>query len=330
MYCTNCGKELPSTDARFCMECGTAVETEPICSKCGSVLPYFVKYCPKCGEKTKGLVFDKLVFWNAKFDKLKLLNIYAPYIYMESACCQHVILQNIRGLDSVDIKHELKSLIIKDCNDLKKLYVTNKLTSLELSGCSVTKLSCSHRIGLTSLKLSRCSALEEFTCPVNQLTSLDFSSCNALCYIECCLNKLTSLDVSKNTMLIELSCYKNKLTSLDVSNNTALTKLSCHGNKLTSLDVNNNIMLTRLVCSDNQLTVLNIVGCKLNVLNCKNNQLTILDLRGNYQTPDAGQCILDCSNNPLEKIVLSRHNYIPDFIIEELISEYGDIITYVD
>ena len=105
MYCTNCGKELPSTDARFCMECGTAVETEPICSKCGSVLPYFVKYCPKCGEKTKGLVFDNLVFWNAKFDKLKLLNIYAPYIYMESACCQHVILQNIHKAELDNSKY---------------------------------------------------------------------------------------------------------------------------------------------------------------------------------------------------------------------------------
>ena len=114
MYCTNCGKELPSTDARFCIECGTAVETEPICSKCGCVLPYFVRYCPKCGEKTKGLVFDKLVFLNTKFDKLKLFNIYTQHIDIEKTCCQHIILQNIHNAELNRSKYVF--IIVKSMN----------------------------------------------------------------------------------------------------------------------------------------------------------------------------------------------------------------------
>lgn len=345
MYCTNCGKELPSSDARFCMECGTAVETEPICSKCGSVLPYFVKYCPKCGEKTKGLVFDRLIFYNSKFDTLKLLNIYTQDIYLNKGCCQHVFLENIKGLTSINIHCELKSLIIKGCNDLDRLFFYYKLTSLKLYKCSVTLLSCPRveltsldlsgsifktlaceHNQLTSLNLSRCSVLEKLECYCNQLTSLDFSNNIALQIIDCAYNKLTALDVNKNTALTSLDCGNNQLTSLDVSKNTALTVLKCWVNKLTTLDVSNNTVLTELYCNGNQLTSLDVSNnTALRILMCSKNQLTILDLRNN-----ADLIWLRCGKNPLRKIILYKYHKIEKHFIYAIKEEYGDIIEYID
>ena len=299
MYCTNCGKELPSTDARVCLECGTAVET-------GFYLTYIPEYCPKCGEKTKGLVFDCLALYNPKFDKLKLLNIYTKHICIEKGCCQHIILQNIKGpasLYSIDIRCELKSLIIKDC-DIEWLHCFYKLASLDLSGCSALKKLKCNKVELTSLDLSG-SILEELECGQNHLTSLDLSRCSILKKLECDYNHLTSLDFSNNITLQIINCAYNKLATLDVSNNMALTELYCDGNQLTSLDVSNNTALRILMCSENQLT--------------------ILDLRNN-----ADLIWLNCRENPLRKIILYKYHKIEKHFIYAIKEKYGDIIEYVE
>ena len=50
MQCPRCQFENSSTDAKFCVECGTRMNA--ICSKCETGLPAGAKFCPECGEPT--------------------------------------------------------------------------------------------------------------------------------------------------------------------------------------------------------------------------------------------------------------------------------------
>jgi len=45
--CKNCGAEL-APNAKFCLECGTKVETGITCPHCGAAVPGG-KFCPECG-----------------------------------------------------------------------------------------------------------------------------------------------------------------------------------------------------------------------------------------------------------------------------------------
>lgn len=69
-YCLNCGKELPA-GAKFCAECGTAVDATSNssstqrkivydgeihkCPNCGEILSSFVTNCPVCGYELRAL-----------------------------------------------------------------------------------------------------------------------------------------------------------------------------------------------------------------------------------------------------------------------------------
>ena len=179
-------------------------------------------------------------------------------------------------------QEKLTSLDVSGCTALTSLDCRdNQLTSLDVSkNTALTELNCGIN-KLTSLDLSKNSALTSLDCSWNQLTSLDLSKNTALNKIACYSNQLISLDVSKNTALIDLSCSNNQLTSLDVSKNTALTKLWCSNNQLTSLDVSKNTALIELYCDKNQLTSLNVSGCTaLTTLYCPENQLTSLNVSG--------------------------------------------------
>ncbi len=125
----------------------------------------------------------------------------------------------------------------------------------------------------------------------------------ALTYLDCSFNQLTSLNVGFNFALTYLDCSFNQLTSLDLSNNTALTDLNCIYNQLTSLDLSNNTALTDLYCFYNQLTS--------------------LDLSNNTALTD-----LNCNGNQLKKIILPSNHSLDDYVIQEIISVYGDIIEY--
>lgn len=48
--CVKCGHDLPLT-AKFCSECGTAVETDKYCPECGSKVTASAKFCGNCGKK---------------------------------------------------------------------------------------------------------------------------------------------------------------------------------------------------------------------------------------------------------------------------------------
>ncbi|MGO4256379.1 adenylate/guanylate cyclase domain-containing protein [Marmoricola sp. RAF53] len=47
--CPACGTPDQSDGAKFCLECGNALEADPTCSGCGAELPPTGKFCPGCG-----------------------------------------------------------------------------------------------------------------------------------------------------------------------------------------------------------------------------------------------------------------------------------------
>ena len=160
--------------------------------------------------------------------------------------------------------------------------------------------------GITNMdEISYFSALKYLDCSFNQLTSLNVTGCTALEYLDCSDNQITSLNVTGCTALEYLNCSFNQLTSLNVTGCTALKELYCYSNQLSTLDVKQCVALTYLDCMRNQLSTLNLV----------------------HNTALTG---LDCNWNPLEKIILSRYHMISEDDIQAIISEYGDIIEYVD
>ena len=176
-----------------------------------------------------------------------------------------------------------------------------RLTSLDVSGCTaLTTLDC-YESQLTSLNVSGCTALTTLRCWENQLTSLDVSGCTALTTLTCYNNQLTSLNAFGCTSLTSLQCRDNKLTNLNLSGCTALTTLDCNNNKLTSLNVSGCTSLTTLTCYSNQLTSLNAFGCTaLTSLQCRDNKLTNLDLSG-----CTALTTLNCYINKLTSLNLS-------------------------
>ena len=60
MMCKNCGNELVE-GAKFCMECGTKVETELVCAECGMKLPLNAKFCMECGTKVESAESNTVV-----------------------------------------------------------------------------------------------------------------------------------------------------------------------------------------------------------------------------------------------------------------------------
>ena len=179
---------------------------------------------------------------------------------------------------------------------------SNRLTSLDVSGCTELKGLICYNNQLAELDVSENAALVELNCLNNDLTSLDVSDCTELTYLDCSDNRLTSLDVSKNTELGWLNCSENQLRSLEVSKNTALGSLYCSGNRLTSLDLSQNTNLKSLYCSENQLTSLDLSkNTKLNQLYCSGNRLTSLDVSKNTELG-----WLYCSANQLTSLDVSK------------------------
>ena len=182
------------------------------------------------------------------------------------------------NLDNNNLTGEISQTFPADV----KIYLScgyNKLSSIDVSGCTaLTRLSCSNN-PLTSLDITDCTALTHLYCANNQLTSLDTSGCAALYWIFCEYNSLAFVNVSGCTALNNLICHNNQLTTLDVSGCSALDNIGCSNNQLTSLDVSDCTALTHLSCSNNQLTSLDVSGCvALYYLDCNSNQLTSLDV----------------------------------------------------
>ena len=180
---------------------------------------------------------------------------------------------------------------------------SNRLTSLDVSGCTELKGLICYNNQLAELDVSENAALVELNCLNNDLTSLDVSGCTELKGLICYNNQLAELDVSENAALVELNCLNNDLTSLDVSDCTALTYLDCSDNRLTSLDVSKNTELGWLNCSENQLRSLDVSkNTALGSLYCSGNRLTSLDLSQNTNLKS-----LYCSENQLTSLDVSKN-----------------------
>lgn len=128
-------------------------------------------------------------------------------------------------------------ILVKDVKSISHMNIVGiddtvgELTSLKGIEyfTSLSWLDCSNN-KLTSLDVSGCTFLSGMNCNDNELTSLDVSGCTMLDYLNCSENKLTSLDISSCTMLDNLLCFSNQLTSLDIRNNKLLENLRCHDN----------------------------------------------------------------------------------------------------
>ncbi len=201
-------------------------------------------------------------------------------------------------------KNKLTNLDVSGCTTLTTLECfLNQLTTLDLShNTALTDLTCGQN-ELTELNISGCTALTTLGCENNQLTNLDVSGCTALTTLECEENQLKTLHLSGCAALTTLECYTNQLTSLDVSGCAALTMLECYNNQLTNFSASNCTALAMLSCWQNQLITLDVSSCTALIsLECEKNQLTSLNVSG-----CAALNILYCYSNQLTTLDLSKN-----------------------
>lgn len=50
ILCRHCQAHIPA-GSKFCLQCGSKVETAASCTSCGQALPADAKFCPSCGAK---------------------------------------------------------------------------------------------------------------------------------------------------------------------------------------------------------------------------------------------------------------------------------------
>ena len=147
--------------------------------------------------------------------------------------------------------NKFTSLDILNKPNLKTLCLKNN-TLLTYLGCYNNKL--------TNLELDGCTALSTLFCSHNQLNSLNIQGLTALSNLDCRENGLTSLNVSGNSNLTTLMCMQNELASLNVQGLTKLKSLHCDNNKLTSLNVQGLNALTALQLDMNRINASNMAS----------------------------------------------------------------------
>ena len=219
-------------------------------------------------------------------------------------------------------------------NSIEELNVT-RLKRLRFLHCQCNELS--------QLDLSSGFMLEELHLANNHLKNLDVKHSPRLDMLICYGNEIESLDLSELNRLMALRCENNKISSLQVDHLGDLTVLRCGSNPIEQLDVSKNKKLQQLfiensaikhidVSTLDDLRVLNLSGCgisqldlsgnpALHVLYANNNEFTQLSLTqqpelekvevmGNkLQSLSISAPILSdlrCSNNPLQKIDLTK------------------------
>ena len=187
--------------------------------------PMVVEDIPIDAEHFPDDVFRDYISKNIDIDKNGILSVQE----IENTTVIDVRNRSIYSLEGIEYFTQLQTLYC----------FSNKLTTLDLSGCpSLEALACGSN-QLTTLDLSGCSSLRTVSCPYNRLTSLDVSSCSSLEYLACYRNRLASLDVSSCSSLQTLYCSDNQLTTLDLSGCSSLRTLYCHNNPLTTLNLSN-------------------------------------------------------------------------------------------
>lgn len=219
-------------------------------------------------------------------------------------------------------------------NSIEELNIT-RLKRLRFLHCQSNELS--------QLNLSSGFMLEELHLANNHLKSLEVKHSPRLDMLICYGNEIESLDLSELNRLIALRCENNKISSLQIDHLGELTVLRCGGNPIEQLNVSKNKKLQQLfiensaikhldVSTLDDLRVLNLNDCgisqidlsgnsALHVLYANNNEFTQLTLTqqpelekvevmGNkLQSLSISAPILSdlrCSNNPLQKIDLTK------------------------
>ena len=219
-------------------------------------------------------------------------------------------------------------------NSIEELNIT-QLKRLRFLHCQSNELS--------QLNLSSGFMLEELHLANNHLKSLEVKHSPRLDMLICYGNEIGSLDLSELNRLIALRCENNKISSLQIDHLGELTVLRCGGNPIEQLDVSKNKKLQQLfiensaikhldVSTLDDLRVLNLNDCgisqidlsdnlALHVLYANNNELTQLSLTqqpelekvevmdNKLQSLSISAPILTdlrCSNNPLQKIDLTK------------------------
>lgn len=219
-------------------------------------------------------------------------------------------------------------------NSIEELNIT-RLKRLRFLHCQSNELS--------QLNLSSGFMLEELHLANNHLKSLEVKHSPRLDMLICYGNEIGSLDLSELNRLMALRCENNKISSLQIDHLGELTVLRCGGNPIEQLNVSKNKKLQQLfiensaikhldVSTLDDLRVLNLNDCgisqidlsgnsALHVLYANNNEFTQLSLTqqpelekvevmGNkLQSLSISAPILTdlrCSNNPLQKIDLTK------------------------
>ncbi|MBE5900784.1 MAG: leucine-rich repeat domain-containing protein [Lachnospiraceae bacterium] len=237
--------------------------------------------------------------------------------------------------------NKITNLDVSGCTKLQMLYCEgNELTNLDASGCTnLEYLECPNN-HLTNLNVSGCTKLVALHCGGNQLRNLDVNSCMNLEHLDCRINQLTKLDVSKNTKLSTLYCHQNQITELNISGCAKLEYLVCENNQLTNLDVSGCTNLESLDCGNNQLTNLDVNGCTmLQSLFCAGNQITNLDVsgcanlvggdygkygdNGSTEPDDEDNASTESAGTPIQSVSVDKAHF-PDDRFREYVSSTFD------
>ena len=115
------------------------------------------------------------------------------------------LLEQDYGSDGVLTETEIAEITYMDVSGagIENLKGIGYFKGLEYLGCTDNKL--------TSLDVSGCSNLRMLYCSINKLTSLNVSGCSMLNWLYCNDNQLTSLDMSGCPELSLLYVYQNKI-----------------------------------------------------------------------------------------------------------------------
>lgn len=183
----------------------------------------------------------------------------------------------------------------------------NNVSSLNLNTLiNLTNLNCSNNL-LTTFTIANPLALIQLNYSVNQISNLNVNQFLNLEYLNCSSNQIENLDLSNLTSLFNLDCSANLLTTLNLNNLNNLYSLDCGGNQLTTLSLSNLTNLSYLVCINNLLTSLDLTSnIPLQQIYCQNNLLTSLVLPNNPITDPTQPSILDCSNNQLTNLTVTK------------------------
>lgn len=147
--------------------------------------------------------------------------------------------------------------------------------------------------------------------------------------------KGSEVTITTDSKLRTLICAEQEITALDLTGAPNLTSLYCQGNELSQLDLSSNYNLADLNCANNKIANLtltdethpmleniNLSGNKMRnntggsglAFTLRSNTLQHADISGNMFTSvvltstDSNLEVLDCSNNKLNNLDLSKQN----------------------